>query len=210
MQTNDKIPEAKLPPESAAWVRYVQKALLDIARTTKRTQMEQTNNHSQLIRSTDHIQTVQLSADTAAAAADGAQLAADVAFEQATAANDAALNAQGTADNAAATASEAGSFAQAALTAAEANALANANTASNLEEMQTFYSFGPDGAEISSPGSAHALALRNDSIAMLESGQVVSYWNAGTMYVTSLVGESVVLGNHQIVKYGTGTVVRAL
>jgi hypothetical protein len=45
---------------------------------------------------------------------------------------------------------------------------------------------------------------------MLENGIVVSYWNAGQMYVTQLVAEKLTMGNHQIEKYGTGTVVRDL
>lgn len=84
------------------------------------------------------------------------------------------------------------------------------STANNLEEMQTYYKFGPAGAEVSTPSSPFALALRNDRIEMLENGNVVSYWNAGQMYVSQLIGEKVILGNHQIEKYSTGTVVRAL
>jgi len=83
-------------------------------------------------------------------------------------------------------------------------------TSENLEEMQTYYQFGTDGAVISKPGSVFALALRNDTIEMLENGHVVSYWNSGVMYVDQFVGEVVTLGNHQIAKNGDGTVVRAL
>lgn len=91
----------------------------------------------------------------------------------------------------------------------EIEAGANA-TADDLSEMQTYYQFGTDGAVISKPGSPYSLALRSDTIEMIANGQVVSYWNAGTMYVTSMVGEQVILGNHKIEKFGTGTVVRAL
>lgn len=83
-------------------------------------------------------------------------------------------------------------------------------TSDSLEDMQTYYKFGSSGAVISMPSSPFALALRNDSIEMLENGNVVSYWNSGTMYVTSFVGEEVILGNHKLEKYSTGTVVRAL
>lgn len=85
-----------------------------------------------------------------------------------------------------------------------------ANTSANLAQMQTYYKFGPQGAEISTPGSPYSLALKNDRIEMLENGQPVSYWSAGQMVVRSLVGEEVVLGNHKLEKYTTGTVVRAL
>lgn len=84
------------------------------------------------------------------------------------------------------------------------------NTNANIEVMQTYYRFGPDGAIISSPGSIFATAVRNDRIEMLENGNVVSYWNSGVMYVNQFVGEVVTVGNHQIAKYLTGTVVRAL
>lgn len=83
-------------------------------------------------------------------------------------------------------------------------------TNDNLEEMQTYYQFGPDGAEISTPSSPFSLKLDNDQISMLEQGNVVSYWNAGTMYVRSFVGEEVILGNHKLEKYGSDTVVRKL
>ena len=92
----------------------------------------------------------------------------------------------------------------------EAVDVATGEIRDNLDEMQTYYQFGPSGAEISSPGSVFSLALRNDRIEMLENGNVVSYWNSGTMYVTQFVGEDVILGNHQIAKYEDGTVVRAL
>lgn len=83
-------------------------------------------------------------------------------------------------------------------------------TQADLEDMQQYYSFGPTGAVISKPGSIFATRIDNDSIDMLENGNVISYWNSGTMYVNQLVGEKVTLGNHQIEKFGTGTVVRSL
>jgi hypothetical protein len=83
-------------------------------------------------------------------------------------------------------------------------------TAGSLETMQTYYQFGPDGAVISSPSSPFAIHIANDRIEMLQLNVPVSYWNAGQMFVNSLVGTEVVLGNHKIEKYGTGTVVRTL
>lgn len=83
-------------------------------------------------------------------------------------------------------------------------------TSDNLEEMQTYYSFGAQGAVVSTPGSPFSLALRSDRIEMLENGNVVSYWNSGQMHVTSFEGEEVILGNHKLEKYNTGTVVRSL
>ena len=84
------------------------------------------------------------------------------------------------------------------------------NTVGQVEAMQTYYAFGPSGATISSPGSPFAVHIDNDSIDMMENGNVVSYWNSGTMYVNNMVVEKVILGNHQIEKYSDGTVVRAL
>lgn len=109
----------------------------------------------------------------------------------------------GAAQDATAAADSAQAAADAALGAADA---ANEGLAS----MQTYYAFGADGAVISKPGSPFAVAVRNDRIEMLESGGVVSYWNSGQMVVKQLVGERVILGNHQIEKSTTGTVVRAL
>lgn len=83
-------------------------------------------------------------------------------------------------------------------------------TSTSLEDMQTYYAFGPTGAIISTPASPFALALRSDRIEMLENGNPVSYWNSGQMNVNSLVAEELILGNHKIEKYLTGTVVKAL
>lgn len=83
-------------------------------------------------------------------------------------------------------------------------------TQDNLTTMQTYYSFGVDGAIISSPSSPYSIHIASDRIEILQLGVPVSYWNAGQMYVNSFVGTEVILGNHKIEKYGTGTVVRAL
>lgn len=82
------------------------------------------------------------------------------------------------------------------------------DTNDELERMQTYYQFGPAGAVISKPGSVFATRIDNDSIDMLENGNVISYWNSGTLYVNQMVGESVTLGNHQLAKFEGGTVVR--
>lgn len=79
-----------------------------------------------------------------------------------------------------------------------------------VETLQTYYKFTAQGALIESPGSPYSIGIKSDRIQMLQNGVEVSYWNAGVMYVNSFVGESVILGNHQIVKSGTGTIVRKL
>jgi hypothetical protein len=93
--------------------------------------------------------------------------------------------------------------------AENAQASADANT-TELQAMQQVYSFGPEGAIISSPGEVFALGLRNDRIEMLENGNAISYWNAGQMFVTQLIAEKLTMGNHQVEKLNNGTVVRDL
>lgn len=79
-----------------------------------------------------------------------------------------------------------------------------------VTEMGTYYQFGVDGAVIGSPGSPFQLVLANDGIEIRESGTRVSRWDAGQMQVTSFVGDKVILGNHQLEKYGNDTVVRRI
>jgi hypothetical protein len=93
--------------------------------------------------------------------------------------------------------------------ATDAQATANA-ASSDVEDMRTVYDFGATGATISSPNTPFSLALMADRIEMQANGAAVSTWTAGQMTVESFVGTEVVLGNHKIEKYGTGTVVRAL
>jgi hypothetical protein len=83
-------------------------------------------------------------------------------------------------------------------------------TGQELETMQTYYEFGPSGAVISTPDSPMTVAIRSDRIEMIENGNVISYWNSGQLYVDQMIGSRVILGNHQLEKYSTGTVVRAL
>lgn len=88
-------------------------------------------------------------------------------------------------------------------------------TNAELTTMQQYYDFGPEGAVISKPGSVFATRIDNDSIDMLENGNVISYWNSGTLYVNQLVGERVTLGNHQIARLDasvdpTSTIIRFL
>ena len=93
------------------------------------------------------------------------------------------------------------------IAAVDANADATQN---ELETMQQYYSFGSTGAVISKPGSVFATRIDNDSIDMLENGNVISYWNSGQMFVTQLVAEKLTMGNHQVETYLDGTIIRAL
>lgn len=79
-----------------------------------------------------------------------------------------------------------------------------------VDAMSTYYQFGANGATITSPDSVFAVGIRSDRIDMLERGVAVSSWNAGQLLVNSFVGNEVILGNHKLEKYGTGTVVRAI
>lgn len=79
-----------------------------------------------------------------------------------------------------------------------------------VSDMQTVYTFGPDGALITAAGQVYSLALQAGQIQILENGNIVSWWDSGTLNVKQFAGEVVTLGNHQLAKYNTGTVVRAL
>lgn len=96
--------------------------------------------------------------------------------------------------------------------AAANSAQSSANAvAGNVAAMQTYYTFGPTGAVISNPASVLATAIRSDRIEMLENGNVISYWNSGTLYVNQLQASRVTLASHQLEAFGTdGTVVRSL
>lgn len=79
-----------------------------------------------------------------------------------------------------------------------------------VTDLQTYYSFTSEGAIIGKTDSAFKLFLKNDRIEILENGVVVSYWDSGQMVVKRFLGEEVVLANHKIEKYGTGTVVKKI
>lgn len=79
-----------------------------------------------------------------------------------------------------------------------------------IQDISTVYRFENDAATISTPDSAYSLRLSPEAVGIFEAGTEVSRWDAGQLLVESLVVENVVLGNHKIEKYGTGTVVRAL
>jgi hypothetical protein len=90
------------------------------------------------------------------------------------------------------------------------NTLALGAVAGTVEQMGTYYQFGNNEATISSPSSTYALALSPEGIQIRENGAAVSTWDAGQFIVDSAVISTSVLGNHQIEKYLTGTVVKAL
>lgn len=68
----------------------------------------------------------------------------------------------------------------------------------NLNLMQMTYTFGPDGAVITQPGSIASLALRNDRIEILQDQEVISYWDAAGMHVDSFEGTKVILARHML------------
>lgn len=85
------------------------------------------------------------------------------------------------------------------------------STADSLDQMQTYYSYGPDGALISSPGSPSQVSLRNDGIKMLENGTTVSSWSSGQFIANSIVAlNDVNVGNLKIEVKGDHTVFRVL
>jgi len=84
------------------------------------------------------------------------------------------------------------------------------STQGAITDLQTYYSFTSEGAVIGKTDSAFKLFLKNDRIEILENNVVVSYWDSGQMVVKRFVGEEVVLANHKIEKYTTGTIVKKL
>jgi hypothetical protein len=85
-----------------------------------------------------------------------------------------------------------------------------ADATQGVSDLQTYYSFGAEGAIIGQTDSAFKLYLKNDKIEILENGAVVSYWDSGQMTVERFVGNEVVLANHKFETYGTGTVIRRI
>lgn len=85
-----------------------------------------------------------------------------------------------------------------------------ASTQGAITDLQTYYSFTSEGAVIGKTDSAFKLFLKNDRIEILENNTVVSYWDSGQMVVKRFVGEEVVLANHKIEKYNSGTIVKKL
>lgn len=89
------------------------------------------------------------------------------------------------------------------------------DNANSIAAISTVYRLTPNGAEISKPQSPFALRIQNTGISITENGATVSYWNAGQMFVPSLVGEEVVAAHHKIEKYFAangsiaGTVIRS-
>jgi len=81
----------------------------------------------------------------------------------------------------------------------------------NVESMQTYYKFGADGAEITSPDSPFAVQISNSQISMVASGVTVSYWNAAGMVVPSLIADqTATIGSHQFRKEEVRTTIRSL
>jgi urease beta subunit len=92
------------------------------------------------------------------------------------------------------------------------NANAVGAVAGTVQEMGTYYRFDANEATIASgENSAYVLALSSTGIAIRENNVDVSNWDAGQFSVdTVIVKETIQVGNHQIDKSATGTVIRAL
>lgn len=107
-------------------------------------------------------------------------------------------------------ASDASSVANDAQTiAGAAQAAADANTAI-IEPLAQTYRFTSSGAFVGAPGSPYEFVIQNTGAAIRFNGTDVSTWDAQEMWVKQFRGDIVKLGNHQIEKYDTGTVVRAI
>lgn len=86
--------------------------------------------------------------------------------------------------------------------------------AASLAGTQSRFKFSAaDGLEVTDPAQPMSLALKAGEVQIRNNGAVVSRWNAGQLFVDSLIGREVVLGAHKIeFRAGTTnqTVVRAL
>lgn len=109
-----------------------------------------------------------------------------------------------------ATAANAQTLANGAQQAAD-NAQAVATDASNaIAQLGQTYRFTSTGAFVGAPDSPYEFVIQNTGAQIRYNGTPVSEWNGDQMRVKNFVGESVILANHQIEAYGTGTVVRAI
>ncbi|WP_114589432.1 carbohydrate binding domain-containing protein [Microbacterium arborescens] len=92
----------------------------------------------------------------------------------------------------------------------EAAQAAQAATQAQLDQVAMNYRFSADGLIMGRPDSPTQLLLRNTGASIRVNGVDVSTWDEGQMRVSSLVAVKVVLGNHQLEKFGARTVMRAL
>src|SRR5690606_5878334 len=93
---------------------------------------------------------------------------------------------------------------------ADTNAAQEA-TAAELQDMRTYYQFGPSELEIGRPDSPVSFALTNEGAEIRESGVAVSSWQSGRFMSASVVTDQLDMGNHKIEAFSTdGTVVRVV
>jgi hypothetical protein len=117
-------------------------------------------------------------------------------------------------DERAANAAAAASAARAGLSSAQqqvdAVRDAQAATQASLAQTQAYFRFANAEAIIGRTDSPTTLHLRNTGLEIREQGVPVMWATAQQIHVPSLVTGTVVLGNHQLAREGTGTVMRAL
>lgn len=87
---------------------------------------------------------------------------------------------------------------------------AQAATQASLAQTQAYFRFANAEAIIGRTDSPTTLHLRNTGLEIREQGVPVMWATAQQIHVPSLVTGTVVLGNHQLAREGTGTVMRAL
>lgn len=126
--------------------------------------------------------------------------------DAAEAAEDARLKALASGSSAA-QASAAAEVARKAAVAAQGTAN-GANTKVNT--VMTHFWVDAEGAHVGKSDSAFQTHVKDDRFEITENGIVQTYWSAGVMNVPSAVISEVVLANHKIENYGSGTVIRAL
>ncbi len=83
-------------------------------------------------------------------------------------------------------------------------------TKGDVDRIQTWFRVDQAGAHVGRSDSPFQSHVLNDRFSITENGVEVSYWSAGQMVVPSMVVDTIVLANHKVEAYGTGTVVRAV
>lgn len=114
----------------------------------------------------------------------------------------------------AASATSVASSAQAGLNVVEGNVSSLqsdlVDTANQVQTIQTWFWVDVEGAHVGRSDSPFQAHVKSDRFEITENGVVQTWWSAGQMNVPSAVVTEMVLANHKIENYGSGTVVRAL
>ena len=76
--------------------------------------------------------------------------------------------------------------------------LSNDENSATIADMRMYFMFDDQGLHIRTPDSPFETRYTNERIEMVQSGQVVSYWESGQFHVESGVFEELRVGNHVV------------